>query len=279
MGIAITSICENNPSSAFAFHVFAEQIGADNLARLGMLERRYGHAVTIHSLGAEKNRLAALPKPPRLPTAVYNRLLICESLRSSASRVLYLDADLVCLANIDALRDLNLDGNILAAVEDFDQAERKKAIDWIHDALYFNSGVLLIDIERWNACDITPRTMAKINELGRKSLIPEQDALNIAIDGRVLYLARAWNLQRDIYPLSADTKFLHFSGHHKPWQVWSPNHHDEHFATYLKLSPWADWRFSPASRKHRKRLAQHLFRHGPLTDAAWWYLRYALTMK
>ncbi|MEB0233451.1 glycosyltransferase, partial [Undibacterium sp. 10I3] len=58
---------------------------------------------------------------------------------------------------------------------------------------YFNSGVMLINVQRWLAAEITQATIASILKDGKSFRFPDQDALNVVLDGRVKFIERKWN--------------------------------------------------------------------------------------
>lgn len=277
MGIAVTSIVENNPDLALAIHVVGETLDPNNARRLEILAQRYDLDITFYYRDLASDRLASLAAPRGISRAIYYRLVICDLLADITSRVLYLDADVVCIGNISELAWLDFKGATLAAVLDYDQATRLANCGLSDEARYFNSGFLYIDIARWNANRIGEKTVDEIVKLVRRSLLPDQDALNIVLLGQVCFVDRKWNLLHGIYPTMPNSIFLHYAGFYKPWHDWAPNFQQEFFAKYQALSPWADWQFVPKSRKHRKRFARHLLQQRRLGGALLWFLLYAFT--
>ena len=77
-----------------------------------------------------------------------------------AERVLYLDVDLLCLADVAELHDTTLNENVLGAVMDpnstfddprggFAAGNTKSALGIAPDAVCFNGGVLVVDVASW----------------------------------------------------------------------------------------------------------------------------------
>jgi lipopolysaccharide biosynthesis glycosyltransferase len=58
---------------------------------------------------------------------------------------------------------------------------------------YFNSGVLLIDTERWRSLDIRKRCIEYLTQTAGNRRFPDQDALNVACYGQWLRLNKRWN--------------------------------------------------------------------------------------
>lgn len=71
--------------------------------------------------------------------------------------MLYLDSDILVLDDIVHLYDQPLNGKTIGAVIDPGQTKALKRLGIESDAYYFNSGVMVIDIDRWNEKMITEK--------------------------------------------------------------------------------------------------------------------------
>lgn len=143
--------------------------------------------------------------------AIYYRLGI-PSLFRAYPRVVYIDADTVCRRDIADLYDTDLGGNSLGAVVDFGMARLAKArllwcegfekftgsdyirtyLDLPDDGSYFQSGVLVFDLETMRAEEKT-LLLAKTREF-RPYAFPDQDILNVVFASRVKLLDPRWNV-------------------------------------------------------------------------------------
>jgi lipopolysaccharide biosynthesis glycosyltransferase len=276
MAAALASLSEKNHTLSLHVHVIAEGLPTSDRTQLVAFAQSKNIGLTLHSLAAEK--LADLPEPPGLTYATYYRLFLCDALKGIASRVLYLDADLLCLGDVSPLASLDMKGCTIAAVADFDQESRKAKALLDSPTPYFNAGVLLIDVERWNACAINARTLEILRKDAKRLPMFDQDALNIALAGQVLYLDRRWNSLFDHFPVLPETVFLHYAGG-KPWQMWSPNYRDTRFVAALAQTPWANWHYRPTNRKQKNKQAQCYMRSGRFIKAAYWYALFLFDRK
>lgn len=131
--------------------------------------------------------------------SAYYRLFI-GSLLPDCRRALYLDVDTLACRNLAGLFDIDMGGHTVACAEDTCLIEapgseelRSRLRANGHDVeRYFNSGVVLIDLDRWrarNAEDALLQTLLHQKDL----FFPDQDALNIVFrEDRVLLPCR-WN--------------------------------------------------------------------------------------
>lgn len=139
---------------------------------------------------------------PQLSRSMYLRLLIPDLLAEVHGKVLYLDADILALADTKALWHTDLEGYPLAAVQDPSirvvssplgiRNCAKLGLD--PQAEYFNSGVLLMDLDLWRAEGLGPRVLRTVQEQQDVIRLPDQDALNICLAGRWKRLDDSWNV-------------------------------------------------------------------------------------
>jgi lipopolysaccharide biosynthesis glycosyltransferase len=97
---------------------------------------------------------------------------------------------------------------------------------------YFNSGVLLIDLERVRKERLFSSASEFVARYGADILFGDQDALNWVFWGRWRKLNAAWNVQRFMssreiaadHQQEGNLNLVHFIGFEKPWMpgVWHP---------------------------------------------------------
>jgi lipopolysaccharide biosynthesis glycosyltransferase len=288
MGVTITSILAHNPNINIVFHVITTHIRPDDLKRLQDLAEQQAVGLQLHTIDSQT--LRALPDPEHISYASYNRLLISNLLRGVTQKVLYLDSDIVCLGDISGLNALDMGDAIVAAVTHTlpPSPQYMATIRMPQAASYFNSGVLYIDLPRWDEHDITRKAIDLLTQSGDKFVFLDQDALNLLLFDKATFIDRKWNtLWGELdsnHHIPAETVFLHYAIY-KPWYEWSPSFHDPSFKKYRDQSPWADSPMYdphhdyPRSRKDKKRYARHLLKTGDVFGASRWYLKYLGTRK
>lgn len=181
------------------------------------------------------------PVTNRYPTTIYYRLLAHLYLPKDLHRILYLDADLLCINDLRPLYEIDLEGYMYASAIHTNLTNATDVINKIRlqnfDADgYYNSGVLLMNLDeirqRVRPTDIFDYIREHV------LLLPDQDVLN-ALYGRYirsvpdeLYNFDARNLR--IYEtismgtctldwVMKNTVILHYCGRQKPW-LESTNH-------------------------------------------------------
>jgi lipopolysaccharide biosynthesis glycosyltransferase len=158
------------------------------------------------------------------------RLLIPEDFEHE-ERILYLDADVLVLSDVLALRDVPLEDAIAAVapngpapfIEDFNRIHGRPA-----GTPVFNAGVMLLQPRRWTEARIADRSVEWLVANEAKLIFRNQDALNILLQDRLRWLNAAWNVESRLHrewvlgysPRSAlvgRAAIVHYTGGDKPW--------------------------------------------------------------
>lgn len=195
---------------------------------------RWRERTSLHVLGVPLGPFRGAPLGNHFSIAAYARLLLPE-LRPDLARAIYLDADTLPLADISPLATLTLSPTEAGAA----------AVDATFTTLasglpsgawgpgrgpaspYFNSGVMLMDLECWREDQLGRRVVDHLTLHADTNRLVDQDAINGAIGRRLQSLSGRWNYQigrealsrrSRVAPAARDAAILHFIGG-KPWQA------------------------------------------------------------
>ncbi len=178
--------------------------------------------------------------------SIFYRVFI-PSLFPELKRAIYLDCDIVLTDDIAKLYFTDIGDNILGAVRDECIApipEFKEYVDKVVGApegIYFNSGVLLINAERFRAEKIEKKLLHLINKYNFPTVAPDQDYLNYLCRGKVHYFEHGWNKQPSGAEFAeCDIHLLHFNMFNKPWH-YSGVKYEEKFWQIAEKTPFAEW--------------------------------------
>jgi lipopolysaccharide biosynthesis glycosyltransferase len=146
---------------------------------------------------------------------------------------LYLDVDAIVLTDVTELWGADLGGAVLGAVADCYMDPQKFAARWGlqgESPGYFNSGVLLFDLERMRAGKLFEKAVAFVVANLDDVRFTDQDALNFACWSQWKRLDARWNVQRHmvISALNEETPpdrrlngqspaIIHYTSAEKPW--------------------------------------------------------------
>jgi UDP-glucose:(glucosyl)LPS alpha-1,3-glucosyltransferase len=288
MGATITSLIAHNPATHFVFHVFAFAVAEEHRARLSALEKKFDVETRIHIIDPTVFRdFARFTESSYYSPAIFSRLLIPTVLRDVTDRVLYLDADILCVGSIAELMDTDIADVVAAVVPDAEATARRRCaalgLDYPH---YFNSGVMYMNVGLWMANRITEQTVDALLKDGKDYRFPDQDALNVVLAGRARFIDKKWNClyglvgdlenDRRELRLPGETALVHFAGAVKPWSNWTLHESRELFARHHAMSAWADLPLdeAPKNYKEMRMHSRFLWRRKQVAQSLYWYWRY-----
>jgi len=229
-------------------------LGHDDRARVAASA---GPRVTLRWVAPERSGFEGLPLWGRMPIATYDKLTIGRWLPDDVEEAIWLDADLLVLADLAELAATPLDGQVLAATQDDRVPTLASRFGvGVHAALglpaaakYFNAGVLRVDLRRWREADVEGRALAYLRAHRERVYFWDQEALNVAVAGRWRELDPAWNWNPGNGRRGAvadlegtEPRILHFSGYLKPWRYRSEGAAHRIYYEALDETAWAGWR-------------------------------------
>ena len=230
------SVLENSDPKTFVrFYVVDDNIDAESKKLLRFSVKNSRMNTDVEFLKINKEFFENVVTSDRIPETAYYRIAIPELFRGkNVERILYMDCDMVALDDITKLWSLDFNGAIVAAIEDAGFHQRLEKMEIPAKSMrYFNSGLMLINVEKWLEQDITHKVLKFIEENPEKLRFHDQDVLNAVLHDRWIALHPKWNAQGYImanakkHPTAKGEKeyeearqnpsIIHFSGHVKPW--------------------------------------------------------------
>ena len=216
--------------------------------------------------------------------AAYYRLQLPDLLPKSVDKVIYLDSDLLVQGCLSDLWNENIGDHSILAVEDMmiqtvsdsDGLYNWKELGYAADHPYFNSGVLVIPLNKWRREGITRRLLDYLTGDTSQFNHHDQEALNAVLGNEWGRLDLTWNslplyLQPDLRKW-AETPFkrrleanyrelaykpaiCHFVSDKKPWTAGCRPPLQSEWLSTLRMSGW--FTQSEFSSWHRDWLCRH----------------------
>lgn len=181
----------------------------------------------------------------------------------SASRILYVDSDILCVGSIADAFALDLRGKMVAAAHDdlvaglvghkASWTAYRNALGVAEPIPYLNCGLLLIDAVVWREQNIKQALVSTFLTNRQRCRYFDQSAINLFLKGDFAPLSPAWNFQQNYQAIGAEDiirpRLLHFAGSAKPWRndgfVFRAPYR-ERYKTLLGATPFASF-FEPYS--------------------------------
>jgi lipopolysaccharide biosynthesis glycosyltransferase len=250
--VCLRSIIDNNPDSQLNVVIAGLDLSLNTQKKLS--DTAKGAHCEVRYTAFDAHKLADFPQIGIYPKDIYLRLWV-EDFFPNEERVLYLDVDIIVVDSLKPLFELDMKGNLLAAV-DIPDATSHDRCHLPTEYNYFNSGVLLFNVPLWtsgNCRELVRKFLASNAEI---ALNPDQDALNGCFYDRRITLGYEWNLispffRKEGFPsispvdmgkIRQSAKVIHFNGAGgKPWQFTSLHPYQPKYMAYLKETPYHDF--------------------------------------
>ena len=245
----ICSLVEHTNSKIDIYIMYSEPI----VENIKSLEKTFNNLL-IKLVRVDQSKFKNYKLSNRINEVSYYRLLLGNIIPEEINKVIYLDSDLIVFDDIKKLWDIDLYNKIVGAVPDVGQHTRYvssnraialyKELNIPEHSLYFNAGVLIINLERWRnekIADVINDYLQKNKEYVN---FHDQDGLNAILWNKWYRIDYSWNVITDFFEdcgfcieeiglnkyrkITNCPKIVHFTSRHKPW-------HDKNEHMYKKI--------------------------------------------
>lgn len=242
LAVALASLLENN--SGMNVYVINNDISSTDWKRLEKLF--VGTDSYLIDAKIDDRQIENLITRSYFTKATYYRLFIPDIVKGD--RALYLDVDIVINGCIDDLYNTELSNTFLAAVDDL-YIQNFYYLEMEHSAKYFNSGVMLINLEYWRAYNVKEKVIEFIRRKPEVISFMDQDGLNSVINGNWLELHPQYNMHTGLLnkECAVDLQIkeaidnpviIHYTGSSKPWHFRNNHPYKHLYWKYLRKTPY-----------------------------------------
>ena len=279
-GVTICSICVNNREIPIKFYIITDNsFTEEHKDQLSALVSNYPlKAIEFIFVKDEQVDLFLKHENTWWTRHVFYRLLSAKLLPNDVKRALYLDCDVIVRHSLESLWETDLTGKAVGCVPDGMEGviEYYNRLGYTADKGYFNSGVLLMNLQYWRENNISEAFSSYIIENGKKLKHPDQDVLNVVLRDCKTVLQLTYNFQsaflykrkfhsfdytkykEEIKIFSKDPVILHLSGI-RPWISGRIKHpYQEEFFKYRAMTIWKDDPLWPCNYSFKTRIINTL---------------------
>ena len=220
--------------SDLVFHLCHPTLSAQALADLAVIASEFEVTLVHHDISADPNYqhfAATLPHTNYISEVMYARLLLDRIVVDpSVTRIAYVDCDILVRSPIEGLIGQPLDGKPLGAAKDAHAlvSSNRRDIKQDRDLFdpadpYFNSGILVIDLDAWRKMDIVA-ILYRLEQEGILQRLPnDQQILNYLFKHNWTQIDPSWNTFAANTAIEIfDPKVVHYTGLAKPWNLVPP---------------------------------------------------------
>ena len=236
----------------------------------------------VEWISPERSAIADLRGSHHVTSSCYLRLLMDRLLPEDAGRVIYLDVDVVVRQDLGRLLDVPFGDWIALAVPDAGapRLDAEIGLPSYHRCAaflvttrpvpnyrelgldpagaYFNSGLMVIDVDRWRRSQIGPRCLDVLRRHKQHVVWWDQYALNVVLAGHWGELDPRWNQGAHVYAypdwsespydretfdrLRRDPWIIHYCSPAKPWHHGCAHPLAGEFRAVVNRTAWRGWR-------------------------------------
>ena len=255
-GVLMHSIGENNTSPVHYHVMVGTAFSDESREALSEIAEHYGHTITFYTLTddiAGDFPVGVGRRPKHVTRPAYYRLFAAQALPETLHKVLYLDGDMIVVEPLDELWDTDIVGYAVAVGEQKGFGFCYPDISYPKEEYgYFNSGMLLINLDYWREKDCLSDFIRYIDEYEDRMLFHDQDVLNGVLYDKKKVLPMRYNMEIMVLMNGFIRRFIkhfrcyffpviiHLNGPIKPWYKNSTNPFTPLWRHYLSLSRWKD---------------------------------------
>ena len=234
--VALRTLGRNNeyPIDIYIIH---SDLSKENLNLLENICGSFNYK--LNPIKIDVNTFNGVREMGHLKIQAYFRIAISNLI--NAKTALYLDCDIYVKSSIREIFNINLEGYPLAAVKDpgFQPIEKLKMRP---DSAYFNSGVLLMNLDFWRENNLSNFVLNYAIENTNILSYADQCALNAVIDGKYFSLDLLYNFQTihlELCPESTinKAKIIHFTSSYKPTHYLNKHPFKEEYMKEFRNTP------------------------------------------
>lgn len=264
MGVSLYSLLEHNQHIEIKVYILSVQMSAHSQQILAGIAGQFNRDLEIIELGDLESRFDFDINTRGFNISAMSRLFCASVLPAKIRRVLYLDCDTVVLRPLDKLWKTDLHGKAVGMVmEPTVYMEIKSAIGLKQEEAYYNSGVILMDLELWRRENLEVQLLAYYESKQGDLFACDQDTINGTLKGRIHTLSPGYNFftnytyfnyktltsatraysripQKEFELAKRRPAIVHYMGDERPWIAGNHNPFRREYEAVLKKTMWAE---------------------------------------
>lgn len=222
LGVAINSLLEKASGDYFYnIHILTTGLSEENKKALEKLQTEnskiYFKDLTENIIRI-RNRLDSTLRD-YYTESIFYRIFIA-TLYPEYKKAIYLDCDIVLVDDISKMYNIDLEGNIFGVITDDVINTNPQFVIYAKDGVgvdnYFNSGVLLMDLDEYRKAKVQERFVYLLVKYNFETAAPDQDYLNVLCRDRVKFLEKGWD-RMPVGEYDGDVHLIHYNNFKKPW--------------------------------------------------------------
>ena len=208
--VSIYSLLLHNPNAQIA--ILADSISTTSQNLLLDVADKFNTHLRIIDIKQELHDIKSIGAGSYVSFSAYSRLFIPRLLGEDADRAIYIDGDTIIAGDLQPLTGLDLQGKPFAIGYDCLHNSYKKLIDIPPSAPYFNSGVLVMDLQEWRKRQCTERIFDYMRNVRHDLMFGDQDYFSLVLAGDAAILPPQYNFLTHFQMFKTQSDVLRATG-------------------------------------------------------------------
>lgn len=272
----ICSICENNKNEeSINFYIISYGISSKNKIEMKKLVNKYKRTIEILELEDLHQYFDFDFDTLGWNKVILARLLMGSILPKKIKRIIYLDGDTIVRGSLTELWNLDIQNKIIGMSIEPTADKKRRADLKIENYPYYNSGVILVDLQKWRKYDIENKVITYYKKQNGRLFAADQDVLNYVLRDKIFTISLKYNyynifdqysynfcvkllkpidyskyITQEEYNLSKKNPIIiHYLGEERPWRLGNTHRYRKDYKKYLSMTFWKDtpdekgWKF------------------------------------
>ena len=226
---------------------------------------------------------------------VYCYCFLHEILPVTVGKVLLVESDMIILDSLSDLFNMNIDEYYIAAADDMQSKWYKEKIGMNKDEMYFNSGVMLMNLDKMRRDSITKKIIKVLKSGDSICGFDVQDELNVAYGGEVKKIPPKYNFTASFIPYNYENMkryrkpstccteeefneakiapiIIHYTRSQlmqpKPWLTPCDHPYKGEWIKYRDMTVLKEESLKPAKTTSKRKMVSIIYRYFPLSVSA-----------
>lgn len=194
LGTSLYSLCMKNCDNIKKVHIISQEISDENKQKIQAISKKFNIKINFIEMPNFNKILGKQVDIKRYSASMFSRIMISSLLPNDIKKIIYLDCDTLIMKNLKELWNYDLNGKIIGAVNDYRSIYYQKNLKITSNNCYINSGVLLIDLEKYRKNEYEKKLIDIIEKYNGIFEFPDNDAICKVLQNDIQLLPLKYNV-------------------------------------------------------------------------------------
>lgn len=198
-GVSMTSVLMNNKDiEIIQIWILSDCLCEESKQLLRECASEYGRETFFIDVNEKLKELIEIGVGawgPKGSYSAYSRLFLeCFLREYDVKRAIYCDCDLIINGSLRTIMDWDLQDKTIGLCMDYNRVEIRRILNLPKSAKYFNTGFMLIDLQRWRDRKCTERIVEHMKSVRASYPFVDQDLINCVLHEEIAILPIEYNV-------------------------------------------------------------------------------------